>query len=689
METLHQPQSVMVVPLELNEEQWGKLEKYISTEIEQALTDRRGLEKSWEVWNKQYNARLPREGPGDADIDMPSTFKNIRQEQAKVIAPLFKDPEFWVVTPANPRANPYFREIGKVVEYISDKFDLLNFATVAYRQARVYSYVAVKMGWTVEKDTALTWKNLSDPVISRMMDPNNPDSESPIAVVKEQALIEETVETRVGCFPEVVPMEDFLFPWYSTDIHSAPWVAHRSWLTKWDLDDLIDNGHLPEDAREKLGEPEGIRPRTFALEQMSADVSKGDSRQYEMCEVYLDWKIDEGPRKSVICYFERKSGKLIHAIYNWLSWYRRPFELWTGEERDDGIPGVSQCFRLEPLHRAKSASIRQRLDAATLANQILFFYNSASDIGKHLTGGVIKSGGYPTTADLEKDLKQLKISEPAFNQMEGLERLFDADMQVMSGLNDPDFGAETAERPTATGTMKTMEAGGLPADLMRESFRRFLSRVMKQCLCRYKQMMPDGMKMYLREGSDDTLAAVTELVKWPDEMLMDDILIEPVVNSATINKNIRKAEAVAVVDKLPALYGFALQLAEAATQPSPTSFVAKDMLVAYLKAVETMLKELDVETREDFIGRIIEGVDVGGMFAQTLDKVQQEIQSLGQQNQALQAKLAQYPEPGHVPLYAGLPGGAGMGQKQTPAAGPTPGMAGTPPMVSPQAGLVG
>lgn len=684
METLHQPTSVMVVPLELDEKEWEKLEKYISNEIDQALQDRKGLEKSWEVWNKQYNARLPKEGPGDADIDMPSTFKNIRQEQAKVVAPLFKDPEFWVVSPANPRANAYFREIGRVVEYISDKFDLLNFATVAYRQARVYSYVAVKMGWTVERDTALTWKDVSDPTISRMMTPNSPDA--PIAVVREQALIEETVETRVGCFPEVLPMEDFIFPWYSTDIHSAPWVAHRSWLTKWDLDDLIAAGHLPENTREKLGEPEGIRPRTFALEQMSADVSKGDSRQYEMCEVYLDWKINGGARKSIIAYFERKSGKLVHAIYNWLSWYRRPFEVWTGEERDDGIPGISQCFRLEPLHRAKSASIRQRLDAATLANQILFFVNSGSDIMKHFPGGAVKSGAYPTTADLEKDIKQFKISEPTFSQMEGLERLFDADMQVISGLTDPDFGAETAERPTATGTLKTMESGGLPADLMRESFRRFLSRVMKQCLCRYKQMMPAGMEMYLREGSDDTLAAVTELVKWPDEMLMDDILIEPVVNSSTINKSIRKAEAVAVVDKLPALYGFALQLGEAASQPSPSSFIAKDMLVAYLKAVDTMLKELGVETREDFIGRIIEGVDVGGMFAQTLDQAQQQIASLGQQNQALQAKVAAYPEPGHVPLVSGLPGGAGVGPNQVAPAGPIPGLEGAPAMVSPPAG---
>jgi hypothetical protein len=170
---------------------------------------------------------------------------------------------------------------------------------------------------------------------------------------------------------------------------------------------------------------------------------------------------------------------------------------------------------------------------------------------------------------------------------------------------------------------------------------------------------------------------------------MDDILIEPVVNSATINKNIRKAEAVAVVDKLPALYGFALQLAEAAAQPSPSAFIAKDMLVAYLKAVEAMLRELDVETREDFIGRIIEGVDVGGMFAQTLEQAQQQIQSLGQQNQALQAKLAQYPEPGHVPLIAGLPGGAGMGPGPTPPAGAVPGLEGAPPMVPPPAGLVG
>jgi len=113
------------------------------------------------------------------------------------------------------------------------------------------------------------------------------------------------------------------------------------------------------------------------------------------------------------------------------------------------------------------------------------------------------------------------------------------------------------------------------------------------------------------------------------------------------------------------------------------------MLVAYLKAVDTMLKELDVESREDFIGRIIQGVDVGGMFAQTLDQAQQQIQSLGQQNQALQAKLETFPPPGHIPLVAGLPGGAVMGAGQTPASGAVPGLEGTPAMVPPASGLAG
>ncbi len=654
MQHYDQPVALPVIPVELGTDERKALEDHIHREVEQALADRKGLEKSWEIWTKLFNARDSKKNEGgDADLDMPSIFKMFRQEAAKVIAPLFKDKDLFVCKPKGPGANLIYRGYQKISDYVTDKGDILNTCMTWYRQARVMSHGVIKVGWTVEKETALSWEDVVDP----MAEPTG------IATAPGKQLVEKEVTVRIGSFPEVVPIEDFIYPWYATDIYRAPWICHRTWPTRDEIQDKIDAGHLPANTLQIIGDPQETRPKMFALEQMNQNESKGDTKQYQLCEVYMDWRV-QGKKRSIIAYYEHKSGKLIHVVHNWLKEYRRPFVDWTGEERDDGVPGVSLSFRLEPLHRAKSTSVRQRLDAATLANQVLIFVNSASDLAKQFPGGKIKGGMYFTSSEVEKDIKQLKLSAPEFQQMANFEQVFDNDMMLVSGLADPDFGQEGVDRPTATSTLKVVELGGLPADLMRESFRKKLALMQKMRLARYRQFYPDGMETILLSGDKDVAEAASELVQWPDGFIEDNIIVETAVTSANLNKTLRKQEKLALADKLPQVYQFMLTLAQAASTPGPLSFFAQKLLVGYAAAVKDWLIEFEIENVDEIMGNLEGALNAGQVFTQALAQAQQQMAQLQSDNTALAQSNAQLggtigmvpPRPTHAPGVEPFPG---------------------------------
>jgi hypothetical protein len=655
------------------------------------------------------------------------TYKFCRVEFAQVVGPLYRDPkQFYIVrgNPARPGldTSPYQR----LVNFIDRVDESLARDEVTYRNTQVFGYAPVKIGWIVETMSVLEYQDIEDPQISpappgaiaveQMQSygpygvapalpmeglPGEPPPvdagapQPPVMVTRFRALVEKEIKIKVGSWEEPIPLPDFIYPWYALSLDIAPWLTHQVWLTSQEAQEREEGGQWPEGTVEKLGDPEATRPRQFDLGQEKKDEdgnamprSQGhaDSRAYQVRETYLRRKISgHKGRKEIIVTWEAKSKKIIKVVFNWLNEYRIPFNMFVREGRDDGIPGIALAYRLKSYHKAKNALVNQRLDAATKANSTLVLIQATSDLLKIFPGGVLRPGAFATTADVAKDAKQFNLSQP-FQQMEGFEQLIDNESMETTGLSPGQMGKELANRPTSGGTLTILQQAGLGQDLIRESFRRFKGKNMKMRLARYKQFMPDGMNTYLRDSNQADRDAAANLVKWPEGFIEQSIVIEPVVNSETVNLTLTKQERLQVVNALPGIYKQMLEFAQLATQPGPMAFVAERMLYAYAVVIADFFETFDIKDRDVLIAGIIGAVNAGKVYQEAMDAAQQTIQKLTlekQKREMADAQTALGPggAPGPAPIGVvppvgppGIPGPVG-------ASGPPTG--GAPPGVMP------
>ncbi len=639
--------SVPVLDVQMTDDEKTKLQSYLVDEHERALSERHDLELEWEDAVKQWNARNRRKDAStqDSDIDRPTTFKYGRVEAAQVMAPLFSviDPDSFIVCKKKSKKLAVdVKNYQDIIDHIVDKSEYQKLASIMFRNAQVFSYCVVKAGWERDCETVFGFVDTEDPKFQVIQ---QEDKDSIVAVYKKQALVERTVTVREGCFPHVIPNIDYIFPWYAIDRRTSPWETHRVWLTKQEMQSRVDDGKFEQSALDALGDPESTRPKQYDVEQMSQGTARtnnlaGQSRHYELMETYLSWKCGDSKKpREVIALWERKQGKLLSVKYNWLSEYRRPFSVWSREERDDGIPGISLCYRLKYLHRAQTAILNIGLDAAARAATTTVFINTASDLMRHFPGNVMRPGVYPTTADPEKDIKQFRLSYDAV-PLDGHAKDIESDARMVVGIDDTAFGKDVAQRPTATGTAKIMEASAMPIDVMRESFRKELAHIVKMQLARYKQFMPDGLYTFINSQDQYGQMADADILTWPEGTIEENIEVETRISSATINRDIKKQEALALVKQLPELINFMMQLgASAADVSNPAHLMALDALVLYATSADAMLREFGFSDASGkamgFVADLQNGMQVAQLMQQAQQAIQQN-QQLQQQNAALQ-----------------------------------------------------
>lgn len=717
-----------MIPIELDEDAEKALLDYLTREHDQALEDRSHLDsKEWPAAVRQYNSRLTREdavGDTDSNLDMGLTYKYLRVDFAQTIGPLYRGPgSFWIVKPAPAKPSLDTSPYQRIIDFIDSKEDSLAKDEVIYRAAQVFGYAPVKIGWTVETQSVLEWVDVEDPQItpapdgaiaveqiqshgplgtdpsmSLMPAPGAPpaidfgEPQPAPVVTRFRALVEKDVKTWVGSREEPIPVQDFLYPWYALSIDTAPWLTHRFWLTSQEAQEREEGGQWPEGTIERLGGPQGERPRQFDLGQQEKDKDgnvmprsqgKSDSRAYECRETYLRWKVKgHKGRKEIIVTWEAVSKKIIKTTFNWLNEFRIPFNVYVCEGRDDGIPGIAAAYRLKSYHLAKNALVNQRLDAATKANNKLILIQATSDLMKLFPGGALRGGAFATTADVSKEVADFDLSTP-FQQMEGFEELIDSEAMATIGLSPGQMGEELANRPTSGGTLTILQQAGLGQDLKRESYRRFKSRNMKMRLARYKQFMPDGVNTYLRGTNQADRDAIADLVSWPEGFIDQNIIIEPVVNSETINVALTRQERMQVATAIPPMYQQMMTFAQAAVTPGPLAFVAERMLYAYAIVMADFLEAFDVKDRDVLVQGIVGAVDAGRIYQEALDKAQAAIQKLTAEKQQRDAQDAQAAaaaggvQPGPVAPFGaggpvGVPVGAGPSPVEAGPVGPVP-----------------
>lgn len=672
----HEAPKYAVNKLKLSDEEKEKLIDYLCKEHEDVLQARKDHENKWRRWEKQANSRLEREGAGprDSNIDIPNTKEYMMQNAARLQTPIFQQDRIFVAIPTKPSQTDAALKIEEFLHWSINRTNPRILTDEWIKQFQKFHAGFVKTGFTTEIEFVKNWKEIQIDEYEVML-------ETPGITVVKRDLDDGTTkyfyetsskrERRCGCFPEVVPIEDVIFQLSSSDIYSTPWITHRFWPTKRDIEFRIEEGLW--EGKDKDGDSiidklqKSERERfTFATENPE-DKSPNTTKQYDIRETYMLWKV-KGKTLEIIVTWEPKSRVILNAIENYYHEFHRPFVAHQYEHVQNSIYGIPLTFLLEPLHIAYSASINQRLDQATLANSLLLFGPPGMDDLVSKVDQTIISGYHETNATKD-ELWNITLGNPNFSQLPDLEEKFELHMQRIAGLSDYSFGEEQVGRPTATGTMQLVEESKQPQYLQLERFRDSYAEVAKHMLSRYKQFYPEGMRLYESNQEVDPQSGMTTMgmisVTWPEGAIEDSVVIETKVSSATMSKNVRKQESLAMLDKVPQIYEGLAQFAMQAGSPNPQApalpMISLSLLNGYQNVFNDFLTIFDVPDKEAINPPLVQEAQVVQQINTQFMQLQQQMQQLAMQNQQLQGQL-QYLTTGQPPQ--------GMEQGPQPQPGP-------------------
>jgi hypothetical protein len=494
---------------------------------------------------------------------------------------------------------------------------------------------------------------------------------------------------RVGAFPEVVTLEDFIVAMSAVDVRTADWLVHRVWMTKPTLKARIRAGVYKRkdgetDILGALGEPDTERERLLTLsdsgnKQFDLD---DNAKQYEICEAYLKWSPNENDEPvEIIVTFEKTNMIILRAVYNFYHAYKRPFITHTYKHVQGSIFGVPLTFILEPLHVAYSASFNQRLDAASKANESLYGVPvGQGDAMRQIDRDTLRAGFVEIDAKKDEVIK-FDLSQP-FTQLPELESRLESEADKLASLSPYSFGNEQIDRPTATGQVTMIEESKQPQYMMLERFRNSLAIVSKHVLARHRQFYPEGLLYYEMQEDPQGMQLVEQFFQWPEGAIERDVVIETKVSSASMSKSLRKQEMVALLDKLNTYYDKLMGLAQAATDVNnPTNMIAATLMNGLYTLMNDTLIEFDVGKKDALNPQLMEVTQVAQQIQQKMQELTQQVNQLGGQNQQLQAANAQLQ--GVLQQIQG-PGMAGQSmpppgvQRPMPMGGGPPGQGGAP-----------
>ena len=260
-----------VQPIKFGKDRREALINYLTKDHEQALSDRQGDVKKWKDWVKQANSRLVREDAKarDSKLDMTLTRERMFQNGARLQTPIFQQDTIMATKPRRARADKLAKELEYVLDYICDRADLMILSDEWVEQFQMFPYGVVKTPFVTEVSRIKRWQEIDIEEYEA-----NVAIKTPGVVKRETATgpryfieVEKSEVVKQCAKPEVISVEDFIFPYGSSGIYSAPWVTHRVWLTKSDVRFRIKEGiYLEKDdlgipVLQILGKPHSERER--------------------------------------------------------------------------------------------------------------------------------------------------------------------------------------------------------------------------------------------------------------------------------------------------------------------------------------------------------------------------------------------------------------------------------------------
>jgi len=173
---------IEAVKVPLTEDQGRKIAEYFVKEIEEAISQRSGMEKQWETAQKQYAGRLQREdaGPYDANIDISTTREHSQQSSARLINPIFQQDRVFTCIPRPGVDEDQSRKLEDALDWMSDKAKIQKIVPRWVKGAHIFNYCPVKLSWVTKTRTIREWATEERPVIDEFGQPIMAQAQDPM-----------------------------------------------------------------------------------------------------------------------------------------------------------------------------------------------------------------------------------------------------------------------------------------------------------------------------------------------------------------------------------------------------------------------------------------------------------------------------------------------------------------------------
>ncbi len=246
---------------------------------------------------------------------------------------------------------------------------------------------------------------------------------------------------------------------------------------------------------EKTFDPQGTVKARYQSMGLETYYAQRDSYPIKCYEAYIKYDINKDDRREECIFLTLPAqglylaGKPLHCVSKRgiRPWLIRPFLRRPGSIYGKGIPEL-----VRHLHKEMNAIHNQRIDAGNMVIAPFFFYRAASGFDPSEIN-VRPATGIPLD-DPQRDVyfpdynpSRLSVS---FNE----EKIVMDLIQKLTFLNSTMFGQETADRPTARGTMAIIAQSDQKFGLLGSRVQKIFSDLVTNTRQDYEENMPEGIE---------------------------------------------------------------------------------------------------------------------------------------------------------------------------------------------------
>jgi len=400
----------------------------------------------------------------------------------------------------------------------------------------------------------------------------------------------DTVTTKDGPRPEVVPLNKFLIDTNCQDIDSARFKARIITLKRHELENLkaaklYDNADIDHIiASPDRDGPDVLQEYMEQKQGLSTGLGLSDyAAEYDLYECWVKYQ-HNGEDFSIVCTHHPHSKTKLLSFYNY---YPKNMEVFTDAKLaydDDNYYGYGFAEMLKAYQEEVSTSHNQRIDAGTLANSTAFRLNKNSKLHSILTfyPGVL----VPADKD---EIERLDTSNRAAMDTNG-EQLTLSLAKERSGI-DPAIGGaggglvnQKRGIYSAQGTFAVMQQQNNRTSLRISDMRSAHARAGRKFAAMYSYF---GIGPKLRKFGDNA-----EVLKQAFDNVKSGKLglaIRPA--SASLNKEVEKQNDILLAQTMQQFYAADAQIIQALTTPGINAELA-EYYTEMLKAKNALMKTI-------------------------------------------------------------------------------------------------